>query len=218
MNIKLKTSLFIIFTLFIGIVIGAMLNRAFLHNRVQRVFQKRAPNVFVQSYLEAIKPDQEQQQQKQIQKILDAYAQRMSEIREKNRQDLEVLMESMLAELETVLTPEQMERLATRTPVGRPSFGGRSVDQTLETLTRELELTETQAAQIRQILEKERKLPGMKQPDIMERGSPEEMVSLFRKQREQQDQEIRKILTEEQIKKYDKIQKNRSRGFRDIPF
>ena len=218
MNIKLKTSLFIIFTLFIGIVIGAMLNRAFLHNRVQRVFQKRAPNVFVQSYLEAIKPDQEQQQQKQIQKILDAYAQRMSEIREKNRQDLEVLMESMLAELETVLTPEQMERLATRTPVGRPSFGGRSVDQTLETLTRELELTETQAAQIRQILEKERKLPGMKQPDIMERGSPEEMVSLFRKQREQQNQEIRKILTEEQIKKYDEIQKNRSRGFRDIPF
>ena len=218
MNIKLKTSLFIIFTLFIGIVIGAMLNRAFLHNRVQRVFQKRAPNVFVQSYLEAIKPDQEQQQQKQIQKILDAYAQRMSEIREKNRQDLEVLMESMLAELETVLTPEQMERLEAATPVGRPPYGGRSVDQMLESFTRELELTETQAAQIRQILEKERKQPGMKQPDMMERGSPEEMASLFRKQREQRDQEIKKILTEDQIKKYDEIQKNRSRGFRDIPF
>lgn len=215
MNVKLKTSLFIIFTLFIGIVIGAMLNRAFLHNRVQRVFQKRAPNVFVQSYLEAIKPDQEQQ--KQITKILDVYAQRMSEIREKNRQDLEVLMESMLAELETVLTPEQMERLATRTPVGRHPYGGRSVDLTLESLTGELELTENQAAQIRQILEKERKQPGMKQPDMMERGSPEEMASLFRKQREQRDQEIKKILTEEQKKKYDELQTNRSRRFRNSP-
>lgn len=215
MNVKLKTSLFIIFTLFIGIVIGAMLNRAVLHNRVQRVFQKRAPNVFVQSYLEAIKPDQEQQ--KQITKILDVYAQRMSEIREKNRQDLEVLMESMLAELETVLTPEQMERLEAATPVGRPLFGGRSVDQTLESLTRELELTENQAAQIRQILEKERKQPGMKQPDMMERGSPEEMASLFRKQREQREQEIKKILTEEQKKKYDELQTNRSRRFRNSP-
>ena len=215
MNIKLKTSLLIIFTLIIGIVIGAMLNRAFLHNRVQRVFQKRAPNVFVQSYVQAIRPEQEQQ--KQIQKILDVYAQRMWEIREKNRQDLEVLMEAMQAELETVLTPEQMERLATRTPVGGPAHGGRSVDQTLESFTRELELTENQAAQIRQILEKERKQPWMKQPNMMERGNPEEMASLFRKQREQRDEEIKKILNEEQKKKYDEIQKNRSRGFKDIP-
>lgn len=215
MNIKFKTTLFIIFTLIIGMAIGAMLNRAFLHNRVQRVFQKRAPNVFVQSYVEAIKPDQEQQ--KQITKILDAYAQRMWEIREKNRQDLEILMEAMQAELETVLTPEQMERLASRTPVGQPPHGGRSVDLTLESLSQELELTENQAAQIRQILEKERKQPWMKQPGMMERGNPEEMASLFRKQREQREQEIKKILTEDQKKKYEELQTNRSRRFRNSP-
>ena len=216
MNVKQKTSLLIIFTLIGGMVIGAMLNRAFLQNRVQRVFQKRAPNVFAQSYLEAIKPEKEQQ--KQIEEILERNARRMSDIREKNRQDLEALMESMLAELESVLTPEQMERLEDKTPVGRPPFGWRSVDGELEHLSRELELTEHQASQIKQILEKRRKQPGMKQPEMMMKGNPEEMASFSRKQREQLYLEIKKILNEDQKEKYDEIQKNRTRGFRNSPF
>jgi len=213
MNIKLKTTLFIIFTLIIGMLIGAMLNRAFLHNRVQRVFQRRAPNVFVQSYLEAIKPDQEQQ--KQITKILDVYAQRMSEIREKNRQDLETLMDSMLAELGTILTVEQIVRLTERPPAGRPSYGRHSVQEEQEYLTEQLGLTEDQAARIGTILEEYRRPPEMKGPGMKERGNPEEMASLFRKQREKMQQEIQEILTVEQMKRYEEVQKSRTRRFRD---
>jgi hypothetical protein len=213
MNIKLKTTFFLIFTLIIGMAIGAMMTRAFLQNRVQRVFQRRAPNVFVQSYLEAIKPDQEKQ--KQITKILDAYAQRMSEIREKSRQDLETLMDSMLAELGTVLTPEQVERLTARPPAGRPSYGRHTVQEEQQYLSEELDLTEEQSALIKKVLEEYRRPPEMKRPDMMKRGNPEEMAALFRKQREKMLQEIQKILTEEQMKKYEDIQRSRSRRFRD---
>jgi Spy/CpxP family protein refolding chaperone len=219
MNIKFKTSLLIIVTLIAGVVIGAMLNRVFLQNRVQRVFQRRAPNVFVQSYVDAIKPDQEQQ--KQIQKILDAYAKRMSEIREKNRQDLETLMDSMHTELESVLSPEQMERLSTRPPVGSPPSRWRPVEGEIDFLSRELDLTEDQSAQIKKILEEFRRPPEppeMKPTDKMRRGSPEEMASFFKEQREKMEQEIQNILTDEQKKKYEEIKRGRSRRFRDTPF
>lgn len=215
MNVKLKTSLIITVTLIAGIVIGAMLNRAYLHTRVQRVFQKRVPNVFVQSYLETIKPDAEQQ--KLIKDILERNAQRLSEIRAKNREDLAASMESMIAELETVLTPEQMKRLEEVTPVGRPSFGWRFGEGELAYLTKELELTEDQAAQIQEILEKFRMRPDMKRM-----GTQEDMASNFRKFREERDQEIKKVLTEEQKMKYedllktsDKIQKKSPRGYRE---
>lgn len=216
MNIKFKTSLLIIVTLIAGVVIGAMLNRMFLQNRVQRVFQRRAPNVFVQSYVDAIKPDHEQQ--KQIEKILDAYAKRMSEIREKNRQDLETLMDSMHTELESVLSTEQMERLSTRPPVGSPPSRWRPVEGEIDFLSRELDLTEDQSAQIKKILEEFRRPAEMKPTDKMRRGSPEEMASFFKEQREKMEQEIQKILTDEQKKKYEEIKKGRSRRFRDTPY
>ena len=212
MNMKLKTSLIIIITLIVGMVIGAMVNRAFLHNRVQRVFQKRTPNVFVQSYLAAIKPDEKQR--KQIREILDRNARIMSEIREKNREDLETAMDTMNAELEAVLTPEQMERLEQYAPVGRPSFGMRSVEEELSFLTEELGLTEDQSSQIKKILEQFRRRP----PEMKPMGDPQEMAASFRKQREERDNEIKKILTEEQLRKYEEIQQTRQRGFRGRRF
>jgi hypothetical protein len=211
MNMKLKITFILIGTLIVGMVIGAMANRAFLHNRVQRVFQKRTPNVFVQSYMDTIKPSEEQQ--RLIQEILERNARIMSDIRQKNRQDLEAVMESMTAELETVLTPEQMERLEQSTFGGRPSFGRRSVEDELAFLTGELGLTEDQSARIKKILEQFRRRPEMKKM-----GSPQEMATGFRKQREEREKEIKKILTEEQIKKYEEIQQNRQRGFRDSRF
>jgi len=203
MNVKLKTSFVIAVTLIAGIVIGALANRALLQNRVQRVFSMRSPNVFVQSYLETIKPDADQE--KQIEEILERNGQRIAEIRSKSREDLESSMVAMMSELESVLTPEQIKRLEEKTPGGRPRFGMRSTEGELFFLTTELELTDDQTSQLKKLLEEFR----MSAPGKMQRGTPKEMNSNFQKQMEKRDDEIKKILTDDQKKKYAEIMKNR---------
>lgn len=203
MNIKLKTSFVIVFTLITGIIIGALLNRALLQNRVQRVFSMRSPNVFVESYLETIKPDADQE--KQIKEILERNGQRISEIRSTSREDLESSMVAMMSELESVLTPEQIKRLEEKPPMGRPRFGIRSTEGELFFLTTELELTDDQTSLLKKLLEEFRMQP----PDKMQRGTPKEMNSNFRKQMEKRDEEMKKILTDKQMKKFEELMKNR---------
>ncbi len=215
MNIKLKTSFVIVFTLITGIIIGALLNRALLQNRVQRVFSMRSPNVFVQSYLETIKPNADQE--KQIKEILERNGQRITEIRSKSREDLESSMVAMMSELESVLTPEQIKRLEEKSLLGRPRFGIRSTEGELFFLTTELKLTDDQILQLKKLLEEFR----MSAPDKMQRGTPKEMNSNFRKQMEKREDEIKKILTDDQKKKYDELMKNRLKrspgSFRNSP-
>lgn len=205
MNVKLKTSLIIAVTLIAGIAIGALANRALLQNRVQRVFSMRSPNVFVQSYLETIKPNAGQE--KQIKEILERNGQRITEIRSKSREDLESSMVAMMSELESVLTPEQIKRLEEKSPMGRPRFGIRSTEGELFFLTTELELTDDQTSQLKKLLEEFR----MSAPDKMQRGTPKEMNSNFRKQMEKREEGMKKILTDKQMKKFEELMKNRGR-------
>ncbi|MCJ7580317.1 MAG: hypothetical protein MUP98_07265, partial [Candidatus Aminicenantes bacterium] len=185
--------------------IGALLNRVLLQNRVQRVFSMRNPNAFVQSYLEIIKPDTNQE--KQIKEILKRNGDQMAEIRSKSREDLEISMATMMSELESVLTPEQIQRLEEKPPMGRSRFGMRSPEEELAFLSQELSLTEEQTAQLQKILKEFRMQP----PDKTQRGTPKEMSSNFRSQMEKREEEIKKILTDDQKKKYDEIMQDRQR-------
>ena len=203
MNVKTKTSLVIVFTLIVGMFIGALASRAFLQNRVRRVFSMRNPNTFVQSFLETIKPNTDQE--KQIKEILERNGQLFDEIRSKSREDLESSMTAMMSELESVLTPEQIKRLEDRSSRGRMPFGRRSAEDELVYLSTELELTWDQTSKLEKILEESRMQP----PDKTQRGVPKEMSSNFRSQMENREEEIKKILTEEQSKKYDDLMKNR---------
>jgi uncharacterized protein YneF (UPF0154 family) len=205
MNVKTKTSLVIVFTLITGMMIGALLSRALLQNRVQRVFSMRNPNAFVQSYLETIKPDANQE--KQIKEILERNGQRIAEIRSKSRENLESSMVAMMSELESVLTLEQIKRLEEKPPGGRPRFGMRSTEGELVFLTTELELTNDQTSLLKKLIEEFR----MSAPDKMQRGTPKEMSPNFRNQMEKREEEIKKILTDKQKKKYDELMKNRRR-------
>ena len=205
MNIKTKTSLVIVFTLIVGMVIGALLSRALLQKRVARVFSMRNPNTFVQSYLETIKPDSDQE--KQIKEILERNGQRFEDIRSKSRQDLESSMLSMMSELESLLTPEQIKRLEEKPSMGRSRFGMRSPEGELALLTTELALTDDQTSQLKKLFED----LIMLAPDIRQRGTPKEMNRNLQEQMQKREEEINKILTAEQKKKYDELMKNRRR-------
>lgn len=114
MNVKVKTTFIIIITLVIGIVIGAMLNRALLQQRIKRTISMANPNRLVAIYEEIILPDSVQT--KMIREILSKHAKQVSEIRMKARKDMQSTFESTKKELDKLLTPEQKKRLEKRLP------------------------------------------------------------------------------------------------------
>ena len=114
MNIKVKTALIIIFTMVIGIVIGALLNRALLQHRIRRVFSMQKPRVMATVMRDIIRPDSDQA--KLIREILDKHVERMSDLREKNRREMESAMKELWKEMDSILTPEQKKRLERNLP------------------------------------------------------------------------------------------------------
>ncbi len=114
MNIKAKTALIIIITLALGIVIGAMLNRALLQRRINRAFSWRSPDFMITNFENIIEPGQKQR--KLIRQILNKHAERMMELRENSRKDMQEEFESLQKELDLILTPEQKNRLMRRLP------------------------------------------------------------------------------------------------------
>lgn len=115
MNIKVKTALIIGITLIIGILIGALLNRALLQHRIRRAFSMQTPGFLMTLYERTIEPDAEQS--KLIREILEKHVKRMSEIRKNFHSSLQSEFESLRKELDPLLTPEQKKRLMNRVPL-----------------------------------------------------------------------------------------------------
>ena len=213
MNLKVKITFLIIITLIIGIVIGAMINRAVSQNRIKRILERRNPPIFISFYERIIGPEAEQRES--VREILDKYAQRFSEIRIDFQEELESSFESMRAELDPLLTPEQKERLERGFPRPPRFFPQplriRDANQELAMLKERLGLSEDQASQIKIILEDFRE-QAIKMRE--ERGRPLGRFEIMKELEEKKDQLIEKILTDDQKKKYDEIKKERQKRFK----
>ncbi len=109
MNMKVKTTIVIIITLIFGIVLGALINRTFTHRRIRRAFDAVNPNRFTMILEQAIDPTEEQENQ--IREILQGHAKQVEEIRKKAMEGMETSLQALKKELDSVLTPEQKERL-----------------------------------------------------------------------------------------------------------
>lgn len=208
MNIKLKITFIIIITLVIGIVIGAMLNRTLTQNRVKRILSRRNPPVFISFYERIIEPDTNQREE--IRKILDKHAKHLSEIRANFSEELQSSMESLRAELDPILTPEQKKRLEKGFP-GRPPFPMRpperiDVDEELSVLKERLSLSEDQASEIKQILEESRdKFKMMREKGVRWR----ERWQIMKELEEKKEKAIKNILTRDQKNSFEQIKKER---------
>ncbi len=112
MNIKVKIALIIVMTLVIGIVLGALFNRAFLRYRIKRAFHDRNPVGMVAFMEEAIQPTPEQKVL--IREILEKHRKKTQEIRDEFMLEMREAFESLEAELDPILTPEQKKRLQER--------------------------------------------------------------------------------------------------------
>jgi uncharacterized protein YneF (UPF0154 family) len=126
MNTKVKIVLIIIVTLVIGIMLGAMLNRAFLRHRIHRAFADRKPMGMISFMERIIQPTPDQREQ--IREILEKHRKKSSDLREKFMMEMQADFESLEAELDPILTPEQKRRLRRR-PFGPLPDPGRFPDR-----------------------------------------------------------------------------------------
>jgi len=112
MNTKVKIALIIIVTLVIGIVLGAMLNRAFMRFRIQRAFADRNPLGMISFIEKDIRPTPDQREK--IREVLEKHRKKSLDLREKFMMEMRAEFESLEAELDPILTPEQKNRLKRR--------------------------------------------------------------------------------------------------------
>lgn len=219
MSMKLKVTFIIIITLVLGIVVGFMLNRTYSQRRVRNILSRRSPEFFVTFYERTLEPDTKQS--KMIREILDTHAKQVLDIRENFQEELQSLFESMKAEIDPMLTPEQKERLKERFPRPSPYRGRpmkkRGLDKEFFTLKERLHLSEEQTSQIKQIFEEsgmrpERIWGEMRFPGgwRMQRETrfPGGMTPMIERQKKV-EKAIQEILTEEQKELFQQIKKER---------
>lgn len=110
MNMKVKTTLIILFTLLIGIILGMFIDRTIMRFRFQKRFAEIRKERGITRLLEdLIRPDESQYEA--VKDILEKYSKRLHEQREKSFQEMNVVIDSMRAELDQILTDEQKARL-----------------------------------------------------------------------------------------------------------
>lgn len=219
MSMKLKVTFIIVITLVLGIVVGFLLNRTYSQRRVRNILSRRSPEFFVTFYERILEPDTKQS--KLIREILDTHAKQVSDIRENFQEELQSLFESMKAQIDPILTPEQKERLKARFP--RPSpyrdrpMKKRGLDKEFSMLKERLHLSGEQTSQIKQIFEEsgmrperiwgEMRFPGgwRMRGETRFRGGMTPMIERQKKV----EKAIQEILTEEQKELFKQIKKER---------
>lgn len=201
MHVKVKINLIIIITLIIGILIGAMINRAVTQHRIKNAISLMQPGFLPNIYRDLLQPDEEQA--RKIQQILERHADKIFQIRRDYQDDMTTANESLWAELQPILTPEQETRI-TRRFFRRRGMAGRTqglsnhllwnkiIEDELAWLKTKLSLSPNQVDQIRRVIRDPRIYSGQKQPRRQFRGM-------------ELDQAIRNFLTEEQKPIYEQI-------------
>jgi hypothetical protein len=110
MNMKVKTSIILLFTLLIGIMLGVFLDRTIMRIRFQQKFHEVRKARGITRLLEnLIRPDESQYEA--VKNILEKYSKRLHAQREKSFQQMDAVMDSLRAELDQILTDEQKARL-----------------------------------------------------------------------------------------------------------
>jgi Spy/CpxP family protein refolding chaperone len=217
MNIKWKIAIHIVATLLIGILIGALLNRTLVQRRIRNIMEMRTAGLLAPRPERDLKPVSPEQDKK-IREILDKHAQRLAEIHKRFDAEIQASFKSLNEEINPILTPEQRDQLKRMIPGpppfhdrGRPGFPPmRREGMPMpmfgpEVLQRELNLTEEQMAKIKAIMEEFRN----QAPRPGERPEGPEFGDSRRQFMEKMDQEIEKILTDEQKEKFREFRKHR---------
>jgi len=214
-NIKWKIAIHIAATLIIGILIGALLNRTLVHRRIRGMLEMRTAGLLAprpERNLKPVSPEQE----KRIREILDSHAERLAEIHKRFDGEIQSAFKSLKQEIDPILTPEQRDQFKRMIPGPPPFFGRRrpgfppferrdAPAFALEALQKELNLSEDQSKKVQAILEEFRS----QRPSPGEKPEGAGLPGPLRQIREKLNQEIEKVLTDEQKEKFRQLMKRR---------
>lgn len=106
---KTRSYLLIAATLFIGIMIGFLLNGYLTHQKFQKFVHQSGEQVLKNRMMEVLQPDQSQIEN--IEPILDKYDRIAQENIQDIRNKMQKMHEELHRELETYLNPQQKEAL-----------------------------------------------------------------------------------------------------------
>jgi len=223
MNIKSKITIIIVITLFIGVAIGALLNRALLHRRIGRTLAWGNPASMTANLDRMLSPTDEQSTE--IRRILDEHGAALLQIREESMQETLEVMKSLETALDPILTSEQRRRLSRRRfgprafgkpGTGRPP-GGRPERRSstgTERLAERLDLTPDQKSQLGAITRQQSR------PTSFDVGRDswdiEGILGRWINRQKQQDKAIADILTEDQKQEYERIKQERRQKILDL--
>jgi hypothetical protein len=119
MTPRVKSALLLALTLLIGMVLGALLNARLAEQRLERLAFLRTQRGFTRFLERAITPRDEAQREA-VRAVLERSAVRLSDHMQRSRAEMEAILDSTRAELQTVLTDEQMEQLEQRLQMRPP--------------------------------------------------------------------------------------------------
>jgi hypothetical protein len=119
MTSRTKSALFLGGALVTGVVLGALLVGAFVAHRVDRLDALREPTRLARFMENAIAPTSPAQRDS-IRTVLRYRARQASAILQTTRRDLRAVQDSLRADLEPLLSEEQLERLRKRMRMGPP--------------------------------------------------------------------------------------------------
>ena len=106
---KTKSILIIIATLIIGFTIGFLTNGQLTRYKFNRFVKQGSYDAFKFRMMDVVMPDIDQA--KDIEPILDKYAQNASETLEESKENMKKLHKELLEELKPYLNKEQLQRL-----------------------------------------------------------------------------------------------------------
>lgn len=118
MSPRTKSILLLLVTLVLGVVLGALLNARLAQERMERIAFLRSQRGFMRFLEDVVEPESPEQRQA-VRDVLRRSAQRMAEVREQHRAEMQSILDSTRTELEGVLTDRQLEQLEQRLEMHR---------------------------------------------------------------------------------------------------
>ena len=123
MQTRTKSAFLLLAVLVLGMVIGILVGGVLHNRRMQRIARIRTGPGMEQLIERAVKPESEEQAAR-IREVMQVAAPRFADLFASTHQEMQALSDSVMSELEAILSPEQMVELRRHLQMRRPPPDG----------------------------------------------------------------------------------------------
>ena len=224
---KLKVAIILLLVFAVGALAGSLGNKLYFKHRFER-FVKGGPPPLMHILMRKVVHDLDLTgaQKADIEKIVRQAEEKIISFREKYRPEFEKIMDDTIARIKEKLTDEQKkklvklhEELKMRGRMGprgmhHQAMMGREPDQLFATMKERLNLTKEQQEKVRPIMDAsmEKKRTILKKHGEQERENMRILENDMQALDKDRGKQLDSVLTETQLKEYQKIQEERCEG------